>query len=356
MSCAREAALRGFETVLIEAALRLGGETTSRNSEVIHSGLYYPTGSLKAAACVQGQRELYAYLEERGVAFNRSGKLIVATSEDEVTALEGLFALGRANGVQGLQRLNSAEAQSLEPALSCLTALFAPNTGVFDSHAYMQSLQGDFEGAGGAVVLGSRLVGGDVSGPRIRLDIKGPDGISAIQAEIAVLCAGLESTSVLEALQGLPRAGKPQTYYAKGTYFRLVGPSPFKRLVYPAPGPAGLGIHATLDLAGSTRFGPDVEWVDRIDYAVDPGRATYFQEAVRRYWPSLPNGVLEPDYAGIRPKLAPEGAPPADFAVLDAADHGVPGLVCMCGIESPGLTASLYLGRFALDKALAQRG
>lgn len=355
LACARALALAGHEVVVIEAALAIGTETSSRNSEVIHGGLYYPTGSLKARACVEGRRRLYAYCEAHGVAHRRCGKLIVACDRAEIARLAEIKARAYASGVEGVDWLSADEARAMEPELSCVAALISAETGVIDSHGYMLALRGDLEAAGGMIAFGARVVGGRVTPGGTVLRTVGADGAQTeLLARHVVTCAGLHADKLLSAIEGFPRAFTPMIHYAKGNYFTYAGRSPFQRLIYPVPEAAGLGVHVTFDLAGQLRFGPDVEWVDEIDYRVDPRRSEGFYAAIRRYWPGLPDGSIHPGYAGIRAKLSPAGAPAADFLVQGPADHGAPGLVNLLGIESPGLTASLALADVALQ-ALAGR-
>jgi L-2-hydroxyglutarate oxidase LhgO len=351
LACARALALDGAEVVVIEAASSIGSETSSRNSEVIHAGLYYPTGSLKARACVEGRRRLYDYCEKMGVAHSRCGKLIVAADDADLARLHGLSAQAQANGVEGMSWLEGAEARRLEPALSCVAALMSAETGVIDSHGYMLALQGELEEAGGMIAFGSRVVGGQVTPDGVVLRVVSDGVETEILARTVVTCAGLHSDRLLSALDGFPKAKTPTLHYAKGNYFAFSGANPFKRLIYPLPDAAGLGVHVTFDLGGQLRFGPDVQWIQTLDYDVDPARADGFYAAVRRYWPGLPDNSIQPGYAGIRPKLGDARAPAADFIVQGPAEHGIAGLVNMIGIESPGLTASLALADLALAVA-----
>lgn len=342
LAVARALALQGREVMVLEAAEAIGTGTSSRNSEVIHAGIYYPEGSLKARLCVRGKQLLYAYCEERGVPFQRCGKLIVATSEAQRGALEAIRAKALANGVDDLVWLDAAQAQALEPRLHCVAALHSPSTGIVDSHALMLSLQGDLEHAGGMVAFHARVVGGEVCAEGIALQTA--DGM-ALLARTVVNSAGLQAPDLARSFAGLPPASVPTAHYAKGSYFTLAGRSPFSRLIYPVPEAAGLGVHLTLDLGGQAKFGPDVEWVASADdLVVDPRRGDAFYAAVRSYWPALPDGALAPGYAGIRPKINAPDAPAADFLLQGPAEHGVPGLVNLFGIESPGLTSCLALG------------
>jgi L-2-hydroxyglutarate oxidase LhgO len=344
LAVARALALAGREVVVLEAEDAIGVHTSSRNSEVIHAGIYYPEGSLKARACVEGRRRLYAYCEERGLPHRRCGKLIVATSESQREELRAIRAKAHANGVTDVEEIPAAEALRMEPALHCVAALHSPSTGIVDSHALMLAYLGDAEAAGAMLALRSPLERAIFRGDAFELHVKGADPILALHL---VNSAGLRAPSVARAIEGFPVSSIPPELYAKGNYYALTGRPPFSRLVYPVPEPGGLGVHVTLDLAGQARFGPDVEWIERIgsasDYAVDPRRAERFYAAIRRYWPSLPDGALAPGYAGIRPKISGPKEPAADFLLQGPPEHGLPGLVNLFGIESPGLTASLAL-------------
>ncbi|WP_428419788.1 NAD(P)/FAD-dependent oxidoreductase [Methylibium sp.] len=347
LAIGRALAQRGLETLVLEAETAIGTGTSSRNSEVIHAGLYYPTGSLKARLCVAGNAALYAYCAERGIAHRRCGKLIVATSEAQRPALQALQRRGVENGVGDLQPLSRAEALSLEPALACTEALLSPSTGIVDSHGLMLALQGDLEAAGGVVALASRVE---------RIECGRPHRVQAagmtLGARIVVNAAGLWAPALTQRTDGLPAAFQLRAHFAKGNYFSLPGRAPFSRLVYPMPEAAGLGVHLTLDLGGQARFGPDVQWIEpeadadaegQLDYRVDAARAEVFYAEIRRYWPALPDAALQPAYSGVRPKLAGPGAPAPDFRIDGPAEHGVDGLVNLLGIESPGLTSCLAL-------------
>ena len=348
LAVARALALRGREVMVLEAEEAIGTGTSSRNSEVIHAGIYYPPGSAKARLCVAGKHLLYAYCEARGVGHSRCGKLIVATDEMQAKALEKIEATARANGVDDLRRLTGAEAMAMEPAVSCVAALLSPSTGIVDSHGLMLALQGDLETAGGAVAVRSPVRSGHCGRDAIHLEA-GADDLVELAARVVVNSAGLQAQEVARRIEGIPPESIPPSVYAKGSYYVLQGRSPFRRLIYPVPERGGLGVHLTLDLAGQARFGPDVEWVDRLDYAVDPARAGSFYRLIRRYWPGLPDDSLHPGYAGIRPKLSSEGITSADFLIQGAQAHGVPGLVNLYGIESPGLTSSLAIGEQVAD-------
>ena len=350
LAVARALALRGREVVVAEAAEAIGTGISSRNSEVIHAGLYYPAGSARARHCVAGRRRLYAYCESRRISHARCGKLVVATTATELAAIEAIHTRGRANGVEGLSLLDAAEARALEPNLACTAALLSPETGIVDSHALMLALRGDLEAAGGTVALGTPVEGlsRDGSGWSARFGGREPGELSC---EAVVNAAGLGAQALAARVEGYPAARVPKRVLAKGSYFSHPGKAAFRHLIYPAPVEGGLGIHLTLDLGGRMRFGPDVEWLDADeDYEVDPGRAEAFVRAIRRYWPGLPDGALEPDYAGIRPKLSGPGEPARDFLIEGPAEHGLPGLVHLFGIESPGLTASLSLAEDIADR------
>ncbi|HEX2257695.1 MAG TPA: NAD(P)/FAD-dependent oxidoreductase [Afifellaceae bacterium] len=342
LAVARELALAGRSVLILEAAGEIGSETSSRNSEVIHGGLYYPPGSLKSRLCVPGKHRLYRYLAERGVGHSRLGKLVVAATADEAPALERLAARGAENGVDDLQLLTAAQARKLEPELRCAAALLSPSTGIFDSHGYMLALLGDAEAAGAAAALRTPFERAEPAPGGFRVHAGGAEPTTFTTAML-VNAAGLRADHVAAAIEGLPAEHVPKLRYAKGSYFVLSGRSPFSRLIYPLPSNASLGLHLALDMGGQTRFGPDVEWVERLDYDVDPARASVFYGEVRRYWPGLADGALSPGYSGIRPKLVGPGEPPADFRIDGPEAHGVAGLVNLFGIESPGLTASLAI-------------
>jgi len=349
LAVARALALEGREVVVLEAADAIGTETSSRNSEVIHAGIYYPAGSLKARLCVEGKHFLYAYCSERGIPHRRCGKMIVATRPGQDAYLDKLRAQAAANGVEDLRLVDGAAARAIEPELSCDAALLSPSTGIVDSHSLMLAYQGDAEARGAVVAFLSPVLGGEVRNDGIELRVGGAEP-AALRARLVVNAAGLGAQSVARSIAGIPAARVPPLHYAKGNYFSLAGRSPFSRLVYPVPEPGGLGVHISIDLAGQARFGPDVEWLDDIAYDVDPRRADGFYAEVRRYWPGLRDGALQPAYAGIRPKLGPAGTPAADFVVEGPCDHGVPGLVNLFGIESPGLTASPAIAVLVVEK------
>jgi L-2-hydroxyglutarate oxidase LhgO len=342
LAVARALALAGREVIVIEAAEGIGTETSSRNSEVIHAGIYYPKGGLMARTCVAGRRLLYAYCKEHGVPHRNCGKLIAATSEAENEKLAEIKGRAEANGVEGMRLLSAAEAVAMEPNLHCTAALLSSSTGIIDSHSYMLALQGDAESCGAMFAFHSPVEEGRVMNDGIDLVVGGAEPMK-LRCRLVINSAGLHAPTLAKKIAGMPSDRVPTAYYAKGNYFTLTGRSPFSRLIYPVPVPGGLGVHITVDMGGQAKFGPDVEWIDGIEYTVDPHRADKFYAAVRRYWPSLKDGALQPGYAGIRPKIVPQGAPAQDFVIQGPADHGVPGLINLFGIESPGLTASLAL-------------
>jgi len=346
LAVARALALRGREVLVLEAADAIGTGTSARNSEVIHAGLYYAQGSLKARLCVQGRALMYAYCAERNVPHRRCGKLVVATSAEQLPALRAVQAHARGNGVV-LEWLERDAARALEPALECVAALHSPETGIVDSHGLMLALQGDLESAGGIVALNSPL--GHAQCAQSAIELIAIDG-TRLSARTVVNAAGLAAPALAARFQGLDAVHIPQARFAKGNYFTLGGRAPFSRLIYPVPEAAGLGVHLTLDLGGQAKFGPDVQWVDSPDdLVVDPARGEAFYAEVRKYWPGLRDGALAPGYAGIRPKVfGPQGVL-TDFVVQGPAVHGVPGLVNLFGIESPGLTSALALGVHVAD-------
>lgn len=352
LAVARALALAGRETIVIERENMIGTGTSSRNSEVIHAGIYYPKGSLKAKFCVAGKGLLYDYCRERHVPHKNIGKVIVATSAEQVDKLKEIDAKARANGVEDLRFLDKAEINRMEPNVAAVGALFSPSTGIIDSHKYMETLLGDFENAGGAIVYNAPVEGGTITANGIVLRVGGAEPCN-ITTRYLVNSAGLYTTRFLARLENFPADKIPQQFYAKGNYFVLNGKSPFNHLVYPVPVAAGLGTHATLDMAGQCRFGPDVEWVDSPeDLVVNPERVTSFYEAIRLYWPAIQDGSLAPGYAGMRPKLQTPTGAAVDFVLQGTADHGVPGLVNLLGIESPGLTSSLAIAETTRDMLL----
>lgn len=343
LATARRLALAGLDTLVVEAADAIGTGTSSRNSEVIHAALYYPSGSIKATACLRGKELLYRYCADRGVKTVNCGKLMVATAEDQLPKLQAIWDQAHANGVAGLSWKTADEVRAMEPAVTCVKAFFSATTGIVDSHGFMLALQGDLENAGGMIAFETPIVSAAVTPEGIVLRTGGADA-AEITARIVVNAAGHFAPKFLNVLAGFPQEHAPRQWFAKGNYFSLVGRQPFSRLVYPMPDGAGLGVHATVDLQGRCRFGPDVEWVEsENDLVVDPTRSESFYDAIRAYWPDLPDGALQPDYSGIRPKLHGPGTPMPDFRVDGPELHGVPNLVNLLGIESPGLTASLAL-------------
>ncbi len=343
LAVARALALQGREVMVLEAADAIGTGTSSRNSEVIHAGIYYPQGSLKARLCVEGKALLYDYCAQRGIGHSRCGKLIVATQASQIPQLQAIIAKAAANGVPDLLLLTRAQAQALEPALACVAAVWSPSTGIVDSHALMLALQGDLENAGGMVVLNSPLAQAHCAPSAMVLVAE--DG-TELAAQGVVNAAGLHAQALASRFAGLAAQHVPPSHYAKGNYFTLSGRSPFARLIYPVPEAAGLGVHLTLDLGGQAKFGPDVQWVDSPDdLVVDPRRGDAFYAEVRKYWPGLPDGALLAGYAGMRPKIQAPDQPARDFLIQGPAEHGVAGLVNLFGIESPGLTSALAIGR-----------
>ena len=352
LAVARALSLRGHSVIVAEATRGIGNGISSRNSEVIHGGMYYPSGSLRARHCVNGRRLLYAFCESHGVPHARCGKLIVATNDLEQAKIKGIYEQGLANGVEGLSFLTGAEAQALEPNLSCTGAVLSRETGIVDSHALMLALQGDLEDAGGMIAFQAPVARIARKDQGWIVQVGGVDP-TEIAVDAVVNAAGLGAQALARATEGYPPERVPPLVLAKGNYFGCLGRPAFSRLIYPAPVDGGLGTHVTLDLAGRMRFGPDVEWIEREDYEVDPRRAESFYASIRRYWPGLPDGALVPDYSGIRPKLTGPGEKAADFMVDGPAEHGLPGLVHLFGIESPGLTSCLSLAEDVADRLSA---
>ncbi len=347
LAVARALAIAGREVIVLEAADAIGTGTSSRNSEVVHAGIYYPQGSLKARLCVLGKQMMYAYCEDRGVGHQRCGKLIVATDASQIPQLHAILAKAAANGVDDLVWLSAEQAQELEPHLACVAALLSPSTGIVDSHALMLGLQGDLENAGGVVALNSPLAGARCGEGAIVLEAL--DG-TELQATTVVNAAGLLAPDLARRFEGLGPHHVPGAWFAKGSYFTLSGRSPFKHLIYPVPQAAGLGVHLTLDLGGQAKFGPDVQWVESpTDLVVDPRRGDVFYSEVRKYWPALADGALVAGYAGIRPKIHAPNETSRDFAIEGSGVHGVRGLVNLFGIESPGLTSALAIGQYVAD-------
>lgn len=348
LAVARALALAGREVIVVERNAAIGEETSSRNSGVIHSGIYYPADSLKASLCVTGRTLLYEYCRSREIAHRRCGKLIVAR-EAQRPQLEALRTRARVNGVDDLERLDAAQARALEPEVRCAAALWCPSTGIVDVHQYMASLAADLEAAGGAIVTRTRVAAVTPLHRGFALGLDSGGQRDLVECDLLVNSGGLAAVEFAAAVPGYPDCLHEPTAFARGNYFSLRGRSPFSHLVYPMPNEAGLGIHATLDLDGRVRFGPDVEWVERISYEVDARRAEAFYAAIREYWPALEDGALAPDYAGIRPKLVAAGEPAADFVIEGPRTHGIAGLINLLGIESPGLTASLAIGERVAD-------
>ena len=345
LAVGRALALAGREVMVLEREAAIGTGTSSRNSEVIHAGIYYPAGSLKAQLCVRGREALYAYCSERGIAHRRCGKLIVANTQSQLAGLPGIMAKAAANGVSDLVLLDQAQAQAMEPQLSCLGAVYSPSTGIVDSHALMLALRGDLENAGGLVICHSGVR--ELALTDRGIEVESFDG-TRLLARSVINAAGLNACDLAKRIRGFDARHVPKAWFAKGSYFTLAGRAPFSRLIYPAPEPqahlAGLGVHLTLDLGGQAKFGPDVEWIDSPDdLQVNPARADAFYAEVRRYWPALPEGALQPGYAGVRPKINGPLEAAADFGIQGPDQHGVPGLVNLFGIESPGLTSCLAL-------------
>ncbi|RWX76889.1 NAD(P)/FAD-dependent oxidoreductase [Neorhizobium lilium] len=354
LAIARELALGGREVVLLEAEGAIGSVTSSRNSEVIHAGLYYATGSLKARLCVAGKRKLYDYCRERRIPHRQCGKLVVASNAQEVAYLQSLLGQAQANDVDDCRLIDGAELGRLEPQIKGFAALVSPSTGIIDSHGLMEAYLTDIEAHGGNVVLNAPVLRGQLFAKGVRLSVGGRDPVE-VEARLVVNAAGLEAWSVSAAMEGLDPATIPERHYARGCYFSLRGAAPATRLIYPVPEKGGLGVHLTLDLAGQARFGPDVEWIDKIGYEIDPRRADRFYAVVRKYWPHLPDQALQPAYAGIRPKVVGPQGGGGDFVIQGPATTGHPGYIALYGMESPGLTASMAIAqlvhRLAFDEA-----
>ena len=344
LGVARTLAAAGREVLVLEAEPRIGEHTSSRNSEVIHAGLYYKKGTLRQHLFPRAPRLMYAYCAEHGVPHKRLGKLVVARRAEEVEPLRHHMAHAAEAGLDDLQWLTPDQARELEPNLSCHAAYLSPSSGIVDSHALMLTYQGEVENHGGRVVLRAPVTGGEVMSHGIRVDVGGADP-TTLMCKTLINCAGHGAPPLARAIAGVPADKVPRNYFRRGVYFSVTG-RPFKRLIYPMHGPGGMDIHAVIDLAGNVRFGPDVEWVDRLDYTVDPNRAEAFYRSIRTFWPALPDGALAPAYAGIRPKITGPDETPADFVIQGPRDHGIPHLVNLFGIESPGLTSSLAIGEY----------
>jgi len=349
LACGYALARRGQTVAVLEAEAAIGQGVSSRNSEVIHGGLYYPTGSLKARLCVAGRRALYPFLEAHNVAFDRCGKLVVATNPGEIAAVEAIFAQAQANDVEEIARMTRAQALALEPDLHCELALISPQSGVFDSHGYMLALEGEIQTAGGAVVVSTPFEAAaplDAGGFSIRAGGAEP---ATLTARRLVTAAGLQAQDAAARIEGFPAAAIPKAWFGKGIYFRLQGKAPFGRLIYPPPIHGALGTHYRRDLGGQAVFGPDLNYVDHPDYSVDAGAAEGFYRYIRKFWPGLPDDSLAPDYAGVRPKIHGPDEPQPDFRLDGPEAHGIAGLVALFGIESPGLTSSLAIGEATAD-------
>jgi len=348
LAIAREMAIRGHEVIVLEESDAIGSDTSSRNSEVVHAGIYYPSETLKGKLCVEGRDHLYEYFESHGVGYDRCGKLIVATDDAQISKLEAIKVKAEANGLNNLQWLDGAQATAMEPNLKARAALFSPSSGIMDSHQLMLAYQGDLEDNGGMVAFLSPVWGGRLeSGVKV-ISVHGDEPMD-LACDIIINSAGLGAQALSTSFEFLPQDTIPPRYLAKGTYFTLTGRAPFSRLVYPIPQDGGLGVHLSLDLGGQARFGPDVEWIYEINYDVDPTRAELFYAAIRTYWADLADGALLPGYTGVRPKVSPQGTPDGDFMIHGPETHGVDGLVNLYGMESPGLTASIAIARHVAD-------
>ncbi|MFN4228840.1 NAD(P)/FAD-dependent oxidoreductase [Parvibaculum sp.] len=355
LASARALARAGYETVVLELHGAIGTEVSARNSEVIHAGIYYPKGSWKAELCVKGREMLYDYLESHRLPYRKCGKLIVATEDAQLGELEAIAKRAKANGVADLRELTGAEARAMEPALRAEAALLSPSTGILDAHSYMLSLQGEFEDAGGVIAFHSNVTRVTREGETFLVHVEGAEPMT-LRTRIIVNAGGLWAPSLAARIEGLDAAHVPTPRFAKGNYFSLAGRAPFSHLIYPVPEAAGLGVHLTLDMGGQARFGPDVEWIEvkegsEPDYAVTPARGDAFYAAVRRYWPELKDGTLAPAYSGVRPKVNAPHEAAADFMISGPDAHGLPGLVNLFGIESPGLTASLAIAERVKEMA-----
>lgn len=351
LAIARELAMRDREVIVLEKQDAIGTEISSRNSEVIHAGIYYPQDSLKARLCVAGKQRLYEFCANHGVAHRRIGKLIVAAEENEVANLNDVRAAAHRNGVMDVEHLTIGVVREIEPSVQCVGALISPSTGIVNSHGLMLALQGDAEDHGTMIAFLSKLIEGQIEPDGFSLKIESGDGTSpadvlTLGCDVLINSAGLGAQDVAHRISGVPETSIPPLHLARGCYFTMSGKSPFQHLIYPMPDRASLGVHVTLDISGQTRFGPDVEWIDTVDYNVDPARGDAFYEAIRRYYPTLPDNALQPGYSGIRPKIQAPGEPAADFVIEGPEHHGVPRLVNLFGIESPGLTASLAIAEY----------
>jgi L-2-hydroxyglutarate oxidase LhgO len=349
LAVARAAALAGHEVIVAEQTKGIGNGVSSRNSEVIHGGMYYPSGSLRAHHCPRGRRMLYEFCASHGVPHRKCGKLIVATEDAEVGKMEAILKQGHANGVENFELIDGAAARAMEPALNCVAALRSPETGIIDSHQFMTALRGDLEDRGGMIAFDTRIERMILTQAGWLVRFSGSEA-GELAVDAVINAAGLGAQPLARLTEGYPQERVPRLVMARGNYFGYAGRPVFSRLIYPAPRiDGGLGTHVTLDLAGRMRFGPDVEWIDTEDYNVNPARAQSFYASIRRYWPGLPDNSLQPDYAGIRPKLTGPGEPAADFMIEAPAQHGVPRLVHLFGIESPGLTSALSLAEVVVE-------
>lgn len=348
LSIARKMAMQSYTTLIVEENQTIGMGVSSRNSEVIHAGLYYTPGSLKAKLCVSGKEMLYQYCQEKGIAYKRLGKLLVATEDNQLTELHKIKETAETNGVHDLQLLSPAEAQALEPNLRCVAALLSPSTGIIDSHGLMLALQGDAENHGAQCVFHSPLLSVDIRDGLFYCQFGGEEAIE-LSCDILINAAGLNAPLLAKNFKGLDQCYVPPAYYCKGSYFTLSTTSPFTRLIYPMPNKSGLGVHLTLDLGGQAKFGPDTEWVDEINYDIEASRSDSFYEAVRQYWPGLPDGALNPGYTGIRPKITNQFEVAADFYISTPTEHHIPNLINLFGIESPGLTSCLAIAEYVYD-------
>ncbi|WP_085899960.1 NAD(P)/FAD-dependent oxidoreductase [Kiloniella majae] len=353
MACARALALSGRDVIVIEKESMPGSEISARNSGVIHAGIYYPQNSLKAELCIKGKELLYSYCNDHAVPHKKCGKLIVATTSAEEKTLEDIKQRAIKNGVDDLHYLSASEIKDREPELHATKALFSPSTGIVDVHSLILAFQGDLENNGGMIAFNTPVTGGKASDQGIILHTGGESPMT-LQAKTVINAGGLHAPTLAGKLTHFPKECVPDLFYAKGNYFSLSGKAPFSNLIYPVPEAAGLGVHVTLDMEGQIRFGPDVEWVETLDYEVSPDRSRPFYDAIRRYWPALKDGALTPDYSGIRPKLQAPGKPAVDFVIQDKTNHGIHGLINLFGIESPGLTASMAIAEKVL--ALSSQG
>ncbi|MGH1456340.1 MAG: NAD(P)/FAD-dependent oxidoreductase [Alphaproteobacteria bacterium] len=353
LAIAAAIARSGQDVIVLEAQDRIGAGVSSRNSEVIHAGIYYPKDTLKASLCVQGKNMLYQYIKDRNIGHKKCGKLIVATQEKQIEQLLQINEKAKANGVDDLTFISKEEAQDIESDLQCHAALHSPSTGIIDTHDFMISLQGDIENNAGSIVFLTLVIGGAINDDGIELKIRSQNDVMTLKAQTVINAAGLGATVIAQAITGFPKDKIPELKYAKGNYFSLIGKHNFKHLIYPVPEEAGLGVHLTLDLDGKARFGPDVEWVDKLDYKVNQTRAKNFSDAIRAYWPDIKDSALVPDYSGIRPKIYWGDKPHTDFIIQGKDEHGIGGLINLFGIESPGLTSSLAIAKYVMKQISA---